>query len=281
MSTGTLYIVATPIGNLGDITLRAIETLKSVDAIAAEDTRHTLKLLNSLHIKNKLISFFEHSPQKKAEDIVALLEQGQDIALVSDAGMPIISDPGAPLTALCAERGIKVTCIPGACAAVTALALSAIPAERFIFEGFLSKEKAQRRAEIEKALKNEYATIIYESPHAIKRTLEDISKAYPDRQISVCRELTKIHEEVIRGSAKELSDRFSNMQEIKGEFVVVISGFIRQRDNEASDEEILNRLKEEISKKKTPNSAIAEAALWFNVNKNRVYKLYTDNKDSF
>ena len=276
MDKGTLYIVATPIGNLGDITLRAIETLKNVDAIAAEDTRHTLKLLNNLGIKNRLISFFEHSPQKKAEEIIGMLEEGKDIALVSDAGMPIISDPGAPLTALCAARDIPMTCIPGACAAVTAVVMSGIPAEKFTFEGFLPKDKSGRKEALMQAMKNPYTTILYESPHAIKKTLSDMAKIAPDRRVAACKELTKIHEHIFRGTAEELAAVFSEMDEVKGEFVIIIEG-CTQESREITDEDVLEALRERIDGGMKPKSAIKEVSAVLDVNKNRVYSLYTNN----
>ena len=276
MDKGTLYIVATPIGNLGDITLRAIETLKSVDVIAAEDTRHTLKLLNSLGIKNRLVSFFEHSPESKALELIALLEQGKSVALVSDAGMPIISDPGAPLTRLCAERGIPFTCVPGACAAVTAAVLSALPAEKFTFEGFLPKEKAERRHALSRALKGEYTAILYESPHAIKRTLADIAALYPERRLSVCKELTKLHESVLRGTAEELSALFSQAGEVKGEFVIVIEGLAPEA-REVTDDDIIAMLGEKLAAGMQPKAAIKETAALLDVGKNRVYALCTEN----
>lgn len=278
MDKGTLYIVATPIGNLGDITLRAIETLKNADVIAAEDTRHTLKLLNNLGIKNRLVSFFEHSPEAKAQEIISMLEEGKSVALVSDAGMPLISDPGAPLTRFCAERGIPFTCVPGACAAVTAAVLSALPTEKFTFEGFLPKDKKERKDALLHALKCEYTTILYESPHAIKRTLSDIAALYPERRLSVCKELTKLHESVLRGSAKELSGKFSQIDEVRGEFVIVIEGCPIQK-RELTDEDILAMLNEKLNAGLKPKEAIKQTAALLDVGKNRVYSLYTDNSD--
>ena len=259
MNKGTLYIVATPIGNLGDITLRAIETLKEADYIACEDTRHTLKLLNSLGIKNKLISYFEHSTQKRAEEIIALLEEGNSIALVSDAGMPIISDPGEPLTRLCYERGISVTCVPGACAAVTAVALSGIGARRFTFEGFLPKDKAERKKQLEVLIRHQYTTIMYESPHAIKKTLMELSQLAPERNAAVLKELTKLHEQVKRGTLLELYEEFSLIEEVKGEFVIVLEG-CPQEVRELTDEDIAELLTGKLAEGMLPKMAINEIA---------------------
>ena len=167
MQTGTLYIVATPIGNLGDITLRALEVLKSVDIIAAEDTRHTLKLLNHYDIKKPLLSYHEHSTAARGEEIAALLEEGKNVALVSDAGMPLISDPGAPLTALLAARGLPMTVVPGASAGLSALALSALPSAKFTFLGFLPRDTT-RKAALEEACSSPHTVCLYESPHQLK-----------------------------------------------------------------------------------------------------------------
>lgn len=276
MNKGTLYIVATPIGNLGDITFRAVETLKNVDVIVAEDTRHTLKLLNNLGIKNRLISFFEHSPKKKTDEIINLLEEGKDVALVSDAGMPIISDPGASLTEACANKNIPMTCVPGACAAVSAVAVSGISAGKFIFEGFLPKDKSERKEAIINLMKNSYTTIVYESPHAIKQTLADMAKIDKNRRVTICKELTKIHEEVIRGTLEKLAQDFSLMEEIRGEFVIVIDACIPEI-KELTDEDILTALKERLDSGMMPKSAIREVSVILNVSKNRVYRLYTEN----
>ena len=185
---GKLYIVSTPIGNLGDMTRRAAEVLEAADYIAAEDTRRTLALLNSLGIRGRLISCHEHSGQGRMEEILALLEGGADVALCTDAGTPIISDPGAPLTALAAERGIEIVSVPGACAAIAALTVSAIPAEKFVFEGFLPRDKTRRQA-METACSHPYTTILYESPHQLGRTLSELAKICPDRRMALCKEL--------------------------------------------------------------------------------------------
>ena len=275
MSKGTLYIVSTPIGNLGDISQRAEKTLKEADYIAAEDTRHTLKLLNNLGIKNALISFFEHSSKEKALGIINLLLEGKDVALVSDAGTPVISDPGAPVIELCYKNDIPVTAVPGPCAAISALVLSGISAEKFTFEGFLPKEKPKRREAILNALKNPYTTVIYESPHAIKDTLLKIAEIAPERQAAVVKELTKIHERVYKDTAKNLSELFSREENIRGEFIIVLAGK-EENTPEATDEMIVLELKTLIKKGMSSKNAIKEVALKLEAPKNRVYKLYTE-----
>lgn len=221
---GTLYLVATPIGNLGDFSPRAVETLGSVDFIAAEDTRVTLKILNHFDIKKPLVSYYEHNKEGSGERIVARLLAGESCALVTDAGMPAISDPGEDIVRLCAENGVTVTVIPGACAVPTALALSALPTRRFTFEGFLPVENKPRR-ELLASLSGETRTMVfYEAPHKLLRTLSDMAEVFGgDRKISLCRELTKLHEEVIRTTLSEAYERFSEAQP-RGEFVLVVAG---------------------------------------------------------
>lgn len=220
-----LYLVGTPIGNLGDFSPRAIETLKSVDFIAAEDTRVTLKLLNRFEISKPMVSYYQHNQKESGERILARLQSGESCALVTDAGMPAISDPGEGLVKLCADAGIEVTSIPGPSAAVTALALSALPAGRFTFEGFLPVEKKERRERLNE-LKDERRTMIfYEAPHKLAATLADMSENFgAQRSVSLCRELTKLHEEVIRTTLGEALERFSGMEAPRGEFVLVVQG---------------------------------------------------------
>lgn len=220
---GELVLVATPIGNLGDFSPRAVEALKSADFIAAEDTRVTLKLLNHFGIKKSMTSYFEHNKRQKGEEIAARLEAGETCALVTDAGMPAISDPGEDIVALCAERGISVTVVPGPCAAVSALAVSGLLTGRFCFEGFLSVNKKSRREHLE-AVKNEERTLIfYEAPHKLLATLQDMLTALGDRRISLVRELTKLHEEVRRTTLSQAVEHYTNNTP-KGEFVLVVEG---------------------------------------------------------
>lgn len=219
----TLYIVPTPIGNLKDITLRALEVLQSVDVILAEDTRHTAKLLSHFEISKPLTSFHQHNEHKVLNKIVEKIQSGEKMALVSDAGTPGISDPGFLLVRACVEQNIKVECLPGPTAFVPALVVSGLPADSFVFEGFLSHKKG-RKTKIEQIAAEKRTTIIYESPYRLLKTLEQFLEVLGgDRKICVCRELTKIHEEVIRGTIAEVFEYYKN-NIIKGEIVIVIDG---------------------------------------------------------
>lgn len=223
---GTLYLCATPIGNLGDITARVLDTLAAVDVIAAEDTRNTRHLLTHFDIHTKLTSYHEHNRVEKAEELIGLLESGQDIALVTDAGTPAISDPGEVLVDLCHEAGIPVTSLPGPSAVITALSLSGISARRFVFEGFLpGREDKKTRRTILEALKEELRTIVlYEAPHHLRALLADLKEALGgDRRLAICRELTKRFEEVTRMTLSE-ADAFYRDNEPRGEYVLVIEG---------------------------------------------------------
>ena len=221
---GVLYLVGTPIGNLADISERALKVLSEVDFIAAEDTRNSAKLLMALGIKKELISYHEHNKVTSGERIAARLLSGESCALITDAGMPAISDPGEDMVALCAESGIPVSVIPGPCAAISALALSAISTRRFVFEGFLSANKGERRKRLSE-LSSEIRTVIfYEAPHKLKATLADMVEAFgEDRRISLCRELTKLNEEVIRTTVGKANEYYSE-NEPRGEYVLVVEG---------------------------------------------------------
>lgn len=222
--SGTLYLVATPIGNLGDFSPRALETMQTVDFIAAEDTRVSMKLLNHFEIRKPLVSYHEHNAATAGQAILARLLAGESCALVTDAGTPAISDPGEGLVRLCAENNVEVLSIPGCCAAVNALAVSGLPTGRFTFEGFLSVNKKPRREHLG-SLRNETRTMIFhEAPHKLRSTLEDLCSAFgPDRKIALCRELTKLHEETLRMT---LGEAVAYYEEItpKGEFVLVVEG---------------------------------------------------------
>ncbi len=220
---GKLYLCATPIGNLGDITYRCVETFKSVDMIAAEDTRHTLGLLNHLNIEKPMTSYFEHNRREKGEYLISEMKNGKNIALVSDAGTPAISDPGEDLVKLCAENGIEVVPIPGAVAGINALIASGLPTGRFTFEGFLTVNK-RGRSEMLESLKNEERTMIfYEAPHKLLSTLKDMQKAFGERKIALCRELTKLHEEFFR-TTLSAAIAFYEENPPRGEFVLVVEG---------------------------------------------------------
>ena len=228
--TGTLYLVPTPIGNLGDISRRCAETLAAADFIAAEDTRVSLKLLNHLEIKKPLVSYHEHNKKESGPRILERLLAGESCALVTDAGCPAISDPGEDLVRLCAGAGVPVCALPGPCAAITALSVSALPTGRFAFEGFLPAQKKERRARLE-ALKSEERTLIfYEAPHHLRGTLEDLLAAFgPERPISLCRELTKLHEEVLRLTLGEAAAYYA-ANEPRGEYVLVLGGAERKTE---------------------------------------------------
>lgn len=220
---GILYLCATPIGNLGDMTPRVVETLRNVDLIAAEDTRNSIKLLNHFEIRTSMTSYHEYNKVEKAEYLVSQLQQGKDVALITDAGTPAISDPGEVLVAKCYEAGITVTSLPGAAACITALTLSGLSTRRFCFEAFLPADKKEK-AEILEELKEESRTIIlYEAPHHLVRTLEELLHALGDRRITLCRELTKKFETVIPTTIKEAIAQYQT-EEPRGEYVVVIEG---------------------------------------------------------
>ena len=226
--SGILYLCATPIGNLKDITLRVLETLESVDIIAAEDTRNTLKLLNHYDIKTPMTSYHQHNMSKKGEYLIEKLKSGQNIALVSDAGMPAISDPGSDMARLCAENNISVTILPGASAGISALALSGMDARRFVFEGFLPLEKKERRIVLENYKNETRTTLFYEAPHRLTDTLEALLDEGGDRNAATVRELTKKFEEVKYGTLSELLAFYKENQP-KGEFVLVVSGYDFQK----------------------------------------------------
>ncbi|MBP5292182.1 MAG: 16S rRNA (cytidine(1402)-2'-O)-methyltransferase [Lachnospiraceae bacterium] len=222
--TGTLYICATPIGNLADITFRTVDTLKNVDLIAAENTRHSRILLDRFEIDVPLTSYHEHNKYEKADYLVGKLLQGIDIALITDAGTPVISDPGEVLVKACVDAGIPVTSLPGPCACITALTVSGLAARRFCFEGFLPQDNKDRREVLERLGQETRTTIFYEAPHHLKQTLQDLEKVIGGvRTVALCRELTKIHEDIWRGS---IGDAVAYYKEAtpKGEYVIVVSG---------------------------------------------------------
>ena len=245
--SGKLYVVGTPIGNLSEMTMRAVETLKSVDFICAEDTRVTAKLLNHFEIKKSLISYHEHNASQSGKNIVERLQSGESCAVVTDAGMPCISDPGEDLVRLCAENGIETVVVPLASAAVSALAISGLSTSRFTFEGFLSTTKKQRLEHLSSLVNETRTMIFYEAPHKLIYTLKDMLEFFGDRKISLCRELTKIHEEVIRTTLSGAIEKYEAVSP-KGEFVLVIEG--KPKENEVLDniEDAIAQVNELISK---------------------------------
>ena len=260
---GTLYIVGTPIGNLGDLSPRALETLETVDFIAAEDTRVTLKLLNHFEIKKPLISYFEHNRREKGEVIVERLKAGESCALVTDAGMPAISDPGEDLVNLCHSYGIPVQAVPGPTAFATALALSGLPVGRFTFEGFLSVNKPSRRTHLQ-SLENE-------TPHKLIRTLADLHDAFGDREIALVREITKIHEEVIRTTLSKAVTLYDEAHPPKGEFVLVVTGK-PQQEAAISLEDAVARAKALLESGLAPSAAAKQAAKETGFKKGELYQ---------
>lgn len=221
MEYGNLYIVATPIGNLEDITYRAINILQTVDIIAAEDTRHTLKLLNHYNISKHLISYHRHNEEEKSDDLISKLKEGKNIALVSDAGTPGICDPGEVVIHKSIEEGIQVIPIPGACAFVNALICSGLNTDTFLFLGFLPLNKKNRKQKLQEIQQSHQTTIIYEAPHKLQSTLKDLQEVIGERKVVIARELTKIHEEFIIGNIEEIIEK---TKEAKGEMILLIEG---------------------------------------------------------
>ena len=273
--SGILYLVATPIGNLEDITFRAINILKEVDLIAAEDTRHTLKLLNHYEISKPLISYHRHNEEIKVDGLIEKLKEGQNVAVVSDAGTPAICDPGEVIVKEALRENIKVVPIPGACAFVNAIIASGLDTKEFVFYGFLSINKKLRKEKLEQIKKENKTIILYEAPHKLKNTLEDLEDILEDRKIVIARELTKIHEEFIKGTAKEILEKYT---EPKGEHIILIEANpIKQEDEEKS--KINNMTIEEHYKYYeeqgfSKNEIIKKIAKDKGVTKNEIYKLF-------
>ena len=237
MEKGNLYLIATPIGNLEDITLRAINTLKEVDIIAAEDTRHSLKLLNHLNISKPLISYHRHNEDVKTKELIALLSQGKNVGLITDAGTPGISDPGEEVEKQAIENDINIIPIPGACAAINALISSGMSTKEFIFYGFLPLNKKLREEKFEDIKRQNKTIIIYEAPHRIKSTLKEINEKFGNIKIVLAKEITKIHEEFIRGNIEEI---INNIQEPKGEYIIIFE--IKGKSEKQIEMENLNKL---------------------------------------
>ena len=271
---GTLYLVATPIGNLSDISERALKVLSEVDFIAAEDTRNSLRLLTHFGISKTLISYHEHNKRERGEEIAARLERGESCALITDAGTPAISDPGEDLVALCAERGIPVSSVPGACAMITALTLSALPTVRFVFEGFLPVTKKERRERLEELALERRTFILHEAPHKLRTTLADLEKTLgSDRRISLCRELTKLNEDVMRTTIGEAVSLYAE-KEPRGEYVLVIEGGEAKKEslpNETENMSVEETVAYYLKEGKSRNDAIKAAAKALGLSRNEVY----------
>jgi 16S rRNA (cytidine1402-2'-O)-methyltransferase len=250
--TGVLYIVATPIGNLGDISLRAIATLGAVDLIAAEDTRHSKRLLDHLGIDTRMISYHAHNEASRSKLLLEKLTSGSDVALISDAGTPLISDPGFRLVRAVQRAGIRVSPIPGPSSAIAALSAAGLPTENFYFCGFLSSRSQQRGAQLEALRQFRVTLVLFESSHRIKRLLKQLVLVFPDKPCAIAKELTKMHEQIMRGSAAELLARLSEDSALtKGEFVVLIDNSTRRAGNQLNDDdvEMLKILLEDVSVK--------------------------------
>ena len=268
---GTLYLVPTPIGNLGDISPRAKKTLAEADFIAAEDTRVSLKLLNHLELKKPLVSYYEHNKNESGPRIVERLLAGESCALVTDAGSPAISDPGEDLVALCAKAGVCVCAIPGPCAAVTALSVSGLPTGRFCFEGFLSTNKKSRREHLD-SLKSERRTMIfYEAPHKLQNTLKDLTDAFgPERRISLCRELTKLHEQILRMTLGEALAYYTE-NDPRGEYVLVLEGAAETSEEALTLEDVVSLALERIASGASKKDAVREVSRETGFPKNALY----------
>lgn len=280
MDKGLLYIVPTPIGNLKDITLRALEVLKNVDLIAAEDTRQTLKLLNHFEIKKTLISYHKYNEKDKSNDIISLINEGKKIALVSDAGMPGISDPGSVVIKRCIEEGVKFEVLPGSTAFTTALVYSGLDTTKFLFRGFLPRENKERKLIIQDIINYQETIIFYEAPHRLLDTLSFLFNNLGDRKIAVCRELTKLYEEIYRGNISDSINYFT-INKPRGEFVLIVEGKrIEEIEEErrsmwvdlSIEEHILSYINAGISKKE----AIKLVAKDRKLPKNEVYKVSTN-----
>lgn len=269
--SGILYVVGTPIGNLGDISPRALETLEKVDFIAAEDTRVTLKLLNHFEIKKPLISYFEHNRREKGEIIVGRIEQGENCAIVTDAGMPAVSDPGEDLVALCHERGVTVNVVPGPSAFVAAIALSGMEVGRFTFEGFLSMNKVSRKEHLEEIQDEKRTMVFYEAPHKLSATLKDLYECLGDRQLAIVREITKIHEEVIRTTLAAAAEKYAE-EKLKGEIVLVIEGKKEAEEEEITLNDGIALAKKYISEGLSSSMAAKQAAKQTGIKKGDIYK---------
>ena len=275
--SGTLYIVGTPIGNLGDLSPRAVEILQSVDFIAAEDTRVTLKLLNHFGIKKPMVSYFEHNKYQRGEMICDRIQNGETCALVSDAGMPAISDPGEMLVAQCAEREIPVQVVPGPSAVVSALAISGLPTGRFTFEGFLSTAKKSRREHLAEVKTERRTMVFYEAPHKLLTTLEDMLAAWGDRRISVVRELTKIHEEVRRTTLSQ-AVAYYRENTPKGEFVLVIEGAAEEIPESMTLGQAVQFARELMEQGCSASEAAKQAAQASDFKKGELYRLLMEEK---
>lgn len=272
-----VYIVSTPIGNLSDISFRAVEVLKSVDIILCEDTRHSIKLLNHYDIKNKLVSYHKFNEERRIEFILESIREGKSLALISDAGTPLLSDPGEVLIRKLKENNISYTVVPGANALLPALILSGFDMREFTFIGFLDKKAAKREEKLKSVLKEERPVVLYSSPHELLKILESIDKVFKGRRVCIVKEITKIHESVFVGKARELISYFEKDEKIKGEYVLLIEGY-EEKNEEISFDEIKEMYFEGIKKDK-PKDVIKKLAKKYNLNKRELYSKLTKEKE--
>lgn len=268
---GILYVVGTPIGNLGDFSPRAVQVLSECDFIAAEDTRVTIKLLNHFGIKKPMVSYYEHNRAQRGGVIIDRLLNGESCALVSDAGMPIISDPGEDLTKLCHENGIQVLAVPGPCAFVTALAISGMPSGRFTFEGFLTVSKQNRKKHLEELINEKRTMIFYEAPHKLASTLADMAKYWGNRNIALVKEITKIHENVERTTLFDATEKYKDGS-AKGEYVLIVEGKPEEEEKEITIEAAVEMAKKLIENGLSKNEAAKEIAKETGLKKSDIYK---------
>ena len=271
-----LYLVGTPIGNLGDLSPRAVAVLEECDFIAAEDTRVTLKLLNHFGISKPMVSYYQHNQRERGQRLVERILGGESCALVTDAGMPAISDPGEDLVRLCAEAGIEVAAVPGPTAALTALALSGLPTGRFTFEGFLSTARQSRREHLASLGQEQRTLIFYEAPHKLRATLADLAETFGgERRIALCRELTKLHEEVIRTTLGDACARYG-LEAPRGEFVLILEGAPEQKPSGATPDEALALARRLVEQGSSPSAAAKLAAAQTGLRKGDIYRRLTE-----
>ena len=268
--SGTLYLIATPIGNLGDLSPRAAATLEAADFVAAEDTRVTMKLLSHLGLKKPMVSYHEHNKASAGPVILSRLLAGENCALATDAGTPAISDPGEDLVRLCAESGVTVQAIPGCCALISALAVSGLPTGRFVFEGFLPVNKAERRERLQNLLGEERTLIFYEAPHRLRTTLDDLLSAFGDRSAALCRELTKLHEDTMRTTLAQAVEWYQ-ANEPRGEYVLVISGAERTAETAVTLEQGVAMVLERREKGERMKDAVRQVSADTGLARNELY----------
>lgn len=270
---GTLYVVGTPIGNLGDLTDRARETLGAVDLVAAEDTRRTGALLKRIGVRTRMVSLHDANERERTRELLDALRQGRDVAVVSDSGMPLVSDPGYRVVHAAAEAGVDVRVVPGPSAAIAALVVSGLPTDRFVFEGFLPRKKGERRTRLEALAADPRTIVLFESPNRVAATLSELLEVLGDRRVALARELTKLHEEVLRGRLSEVAER---TEPLKGEVVLVVEGATEARSPDA--EELAREAAELVEGGKRKKEAAAEVAKRHGASANAIYRALLERR---